>query len=86
VAHINEIVFKIRHKKTKKFFKSALINRCHLSKNGRIYTKKPNRQQLDDYLYCEVGDLSNSIMSTPDDWELVEYSLIERRINGSNNI
>lgn len=70
---MEELVYKIRHKRTGMFFKSARINVSHLSKKGRMYLKKPSDKQMSDWLCCKV----DNGFSKPNDWELVTYKTQE---------
>ena len=74
---MKELVYKIRHKETEMFFKSAPVDRNHLSKTGKVYVKKPSKSNLSDWLCCQVNDRK---MSKPDDWELVTYELSEVKL------
>lgn len=69
-------VYKIRHKVTGLFFKSARLNMSHLSKTGTIFSKKPNKLQMGDHLYCCIEDRGD-VYAKPEDWELVTYRIVE---------
>ena len=73
---MEEFVYKIRHKKTGMFFKSARINISHLSKKGNVYVKKPNKLQMTSHLCCCIEDFGKE-RARPEDWELITYKLVE---------
>ncbi|CAH1193452.1 Hypothetical protein DAL_126 [Psychrobacter phage D'Alembert] len=82
----NTVVFKMRHKPTGLFAKSALPeyrgldNDCtKLSVGGKIYVKAPNLpNDVFRVIYPRKFDASGfDEVSEPNDWELVSYELKE---------
>lgn len=82
----NTVVFKMRHKPSRLFAKSALPeykgldNDCtKLSVDGKLYVRAPNLP-IDVFrvIYPRIFDSSGfDEVSNPDDWELVTYELRE---------
>ena len=76
-----ETFYRIRHKPTGLFFKpSTHRSKANLSKQGKIYYKKPNSSYLGSKYHYPTG-IHHSFYEARevdmDDWEIVEYKVEE---------
>lgn len=70
-------VYKLRHKGTGLFLdpKGSYSN---VSKEGKVYTgRKPPRQRFIAIPYEYRGEYESTYETELDDWEVVEYKLVE---------
>jgi hypothetical protein len=75
-------LYKLRHKPTGQFFKpSKHGSKTNLAKTGKFYDKKVTVAMLSGwYEHSVFSDDIRKIV--PEDWELVEYSVVEVGVVG----
>lgn len=73
----NQKVYKLRHKETGLFLDPKGYN-CNVSVVGKVYSnRKPPRQTSLKLGRSMMGEYGNSRDTNLEDWEVVEYELVE---------